>query len=219
MNVTGARNIDWEDLASFKLDEDPYLLIADVGDNNSVRDFCTLYLVREPTLPEDDAIMDGGTGVFHAIHFRYEDGPRDCEAVAVDPVNGKILLISKRTKPPVLYELPLKISGNHGILTAKKTGETSVVPPPAMRFLPYIDQPTGLDVSEDSSLATVVTYYGVFLFPRNADESWAAAFAKAPQMFGPHGLPQAESVAFSKAGTEIFVVSEGSGSPLVRYGR
>ncbi|HEY1122613.1 MAG TPA: hypothetical protein VGE67_13465, partial [Haloferula sp.] len=35
--VKGVKNIDWEDLSSFVLDGKPYLLIADTGDNGSIR--------------------------------------------------------------------------------------------------------------------------------------------------------------------------------------
>jgi hypothetical protein len=41
------------------------------------------------------------------VRFRFEDGPRDCEAMAVDPEQPRALLLSKRTEPPVLYELTL----------------------------------------------------------------------------------------------------------------
>ena len=33
IKVAGARNRDWEDLASFRLNDTAYLLIADIGDN------------------------------------------------------------------------------------------------------------------------------------------------------------------------------------------
>ena len=43
-----SKNRDWEDLASFKLDETPYLLVADIGDNDAKRRTRTLYVVEEP---------------------------------------------------------------------------------------------------------------------------------------------------------------------------
>ena len=64
-----------------------------------------------------------------------------------------------------------------------------------------------------------MTYYGVFLFPRQPNESWAEAFAKPPAMLEPHLLPQAESVAFSKDGKRIWVISEGKNSTVRSYRR
>ena len=72
-----------------------------------------------------------------------------------------------------------------------------------------------LDISLDGKKAAVVTYYGAFVFTRAKEESWADAFARKPKSLGPHGLPQAESIAFSKDGNSLLVVSEGKHS-LIR---
>jgi hypothetical protein len=218
VTVDGARNVDWEDISSFKLGGVSYLLIAGSGDNNSRRESCTLYIVEEPALPKEGASLAGNVKPAWTISYGYEDGPRDCEAVAVDVAAGKIILISKRTKPPMVYEMPLRPKGSEPVV-AKKVGETSVVPPKGVFPLPYIAQPTGLDISADGSAAAVVTYYGVFLFSRTGKESWAEALAKAPVILKPHGLHQAESIAFSRDGKWLTVVSEGVGSPIVRYRR
>ncbi|MBC7979631.1 MAG: hypothetical protein H7Y36_03605, partial [Armatimonadetes bacterium] len=106
--ISGARNIDWEDLASFHLNGKSYLLIADTGDNNAARQTSSLYIVREPEISAEGKIISGKIPIAWEIVFSYEGGPRDCEAVAVDPGSGKILLLSKRTEPPILYKLPLR---------------------------------------------------------------------------------------------------------------
>ena len=48
--VDGARNYDWEALASFQLLNTAYLLIADVGDNWEQRKSSSLYVVEEPSI-------------------------------------------------------------------------------------------------------------------------------------------------------------------------
>lgn len=216
--VEGAENVDWEDLCSFKIKGTPYLLIADTGDNNSSREMCTLYIVEEPKLPSAGDALDGTVKPAWVIRFRYEDGPRDCESVAVDHQAGKVVLVSKRTKPPGVYELPLKPEKD-GIVTAKRIGVTSVEPPKGVPPLPYIAQPTGMDISDDGSLGAIVSYYGVFLFERKDKESWSEAFAKSPVILTPHGMSQAESVAFSKDGKCISVVSERGDRRIIRYER
>lgn len=215
--LNGALNIDWEDIASFQLEGKPCLLAADTGDNESKRDSCTLYVLNEPELPAADEMLEHQSRVQWQIRFRYEDGPRDCESVAVDAVAGKILLLSKRTETPFLYELPLK-PGDGSIQTARKIGKTSV-PAPSGSLIPFANQPTGLDLTPDGKLAAVVTYYGVFVFPKSAEEPWETAFARDPVCLGPHQLRQAEVIAFSKDGSSIFVTSEGSGAGMVRFVR
>ena len=210
------RNTDWEDLASFTLGGKPYLLVADTGDNGSTRPECLLHVVAEPALPAAGKKLDETVSPAWTIRFRYDDGPRDCESVAVDAKAGKILLISKRTTPPVIYELPLKPVG-HDLVTAKRIGTIPTPFPAGNPQIPFAAQPTGFDLSADGRFAVVVTYLGTFVFPKAAAESWPAAFTKPPLALEPHLLRQAESIAFSRDGSLIHAVSEGAKSPLVTY--
>lgn len=218
VTIAGAKNVDWEDLAAFRHDGTSYLLIADCGDNASVRNDAVLYVVEEPALPKAGGTLSGEVKLAWTIHFGFEDGPRDCESVAVDEKAGKIILVSKRTKPPVVYELPLKPKTSERSV-AKRLVETQVDPPKAVMKLPYIAQPTGMDISSDGMTAAVVSYYGVFLFPREAKESWPDAFAKQPVILAPHGMAQAESVAFSRDGRTLFLVSERGDDRIIVYQR
>jgi len=215
LHVNKARNTDWEDLDSFTLNGRPFLLIADTGDNRARRDFCTLLIVPEPAFPVKGQTLEAAPA--WTIRFRYEDGPRDCEAVAVDPVEKKILLLSKRTNPPGLYELPLLPKPGGGIQVAKKTGCTRVERPLTALAQPYGNQVTGLALNPDRTLAAVLTYHGVFLFHRKKGESWAAALAGRPERLAPHRLGQAEAIAFSNDGRSILVLSEGANSPTATY--
>jgi hypothetical protein len=216
VKITNAVNTDWEDIASFKLDGKSWLLVADTGDNKSKRKVVTIHILREPKLPAAGEKLDGAVTADWHIDFTYEGGPRDCEAVAVDPVREKIILITKRTRPPEVYELPLRAPKKKGVLTLKKIGQTDVTSPAG---IPFFDRPVGLDITADDSLAAVVTYRSVFLFPRKPEESWAEAFSHKPEMLTPHDLPQAESVAFSKDGKSIYVISEGKNSLIKVYQR
>jgi hypothetical protein len=216
VTVKQSNNRDWEDLDSFTVDGMNYLLVADTGDNEAKRDFCTLYILREPALPAEGENLARSTKTEWKIDFKYEGGPRDCEAVAVDPTNKTILLLSKRTSPPELHELPLMPQKKRGLITTRKIG-TSIVQAPADSIIPFRDQPTGMDIAQDNSLAAVVTYYGVFVFPRKPGETWPQAFAGKSAILSPHCLPQAESIAVAKDSRSIIVVSEGKGSRIVRY--
>jgi hypothetical protein len=161
--TVAAANSDWEDLAAFTLEGVPHLLIADVGDNGSARERVTLHIVREPVLPAAGKSLAGKVATAWKIEFIFEDGPRDCEAVAVDAAAGRILLISKRTEPPGVYELPLR-PGKHPV--ARRIGTTAALDSGIHPLMPFGRQPTGMDISADNRLAAVVTYLGVFFFNR-----------------------------------------------------
>lgn len=216
VTLKNTKNIDWEDLASFTLDGVPYLLVADTGDNNAKRESCTFHILREPALPAAGKNLAATLPVAWQIQFRFESGPRDCESVAVDAKAEKILFLSKRTTPPEVYELPLRPSKNSAPQIASPIARISVKSPSG-DLLPIANQPTGLDISADGSLAAVITYYGVFLFPKTPPETWAEAFSRIPTALPPHHLAQAESVAFSKDRKTIFAISEGKASPITRY--
>ena len=121
-----ADNVDWEDIASFTLDEIPYLLVADVGDNEHKRDTVMLYVVEEP-----DLTVDANPDITPAwrIEFSYPGGPRDVESVAVDIENERILLLAKRTIPAELYSLPLLPKSNE-LQIATLLGEIGSLPQP-----------------------------------------------------------------------------------------
>ncbi len=216
VTVKGVENVDWEDLDSFVLDGKPYLLIADTGDNDSKRDNCWIHIVPEPAATAEGAMISGKVKVAWSIHFHYEDGPRDCEAVSVDAKAGKILLLSKRTPVPILYELPLKPE-EKGKQVAKKIAVLPKAFPNTVPPYPYGSQPTGMSISADGSMAAVVTYAKLFVFARHGDEPWGAAFLREPVALHPHHLRQAESIAFSRDGKQLRVTSEGSNEPIVLY--
>jgi hypothetical protein len=219
----GVTNVDWEDIASFEAEGRAWLLIADVGDNLSRRTDCVLYIVPEP---DPAALTPGGelaVGVAWRIPVRYPDGPRDCEAVAVDPRDGLVYLISKRTVPAVVYTLPLHPPAG-AVPAAVPIARLTQIPQPtavqktiALPTGKYRAQPTGLDFSPDGTIAAVLTYGDVWLFRRPAGQSWTDAFTSEPQRLPPHGLMQAEAICFSHDGHALYVSSEGRAAPLLRY--
>lgn len=214
VTIEGATNRDWEDLAAFSYGGKNYLLIADTGDNSSKRKFCTLYIVAEPSLPANGKSISGKNPIAWKIDFTYEDGPRDCEAVGVDVAAEKIILINKRTEIPSVYELHLHPKKNP---IARKIGATETRAEGLAASVAFGNQPTGMDISADGMMAAVVTYYGVFVFKRDKEGSWAEAFSRKPEALGTHGLQQAESVAFARDGKYIFAVSEKANSPIASY--
>lgn len=222
--VDGVVNRDWEDLASFRLGGEAYLLIADVGDNEEQTETPVLYFVREPALPSvGEPPTDGTVTAEWSLTFRYEDGPHDCEAVAVDAATGEILLVSKRTQPPLLYELPLDRSSNEEPLVARRVGQIAHLPPPTEQDLAedadygrYRSHPTGLDLAPDGSAAALLTYQRAYLFPRRPGESWADTFRGAPQTIELPRLRQAEAICFGPDRRTLFITTEQRPTPLLR---
>src|SRR3546814_1299695 len=93
----GVAKTDWEDIAAFELDGRRYLLVADTGDNGGLRRSLQLHVIEEPA-SLDEVAQHAPLEPAWSIAFRWPDGARDCEAVAVDARRGEVLLISKKRR-------------------------------------------------------------------------------------------------------------------------
>ncbi|MDQ3511684.1 MAG: hypothetical protein M3414_08405 [Pseudomonadota bacterium] len=208
---------DWEDIAAFKLDGRHYLLIADTGDNGGLRRTLQLHVVEEPKRLRNARLTPAWS-----IVFRWPDGPRDCEAVAVDPASGQILLVSKKRSPPELFSLPLRPAGT-GVQTATPLGTLAGVPVADTQRLRQSPRRAQVDahvtaaaVSPDGNTLAVMTYRYLLLYPRQPRERWADAIARPPRTSQLPWLPQAEAMDFSADGKSLYATGEFIPAPLYR---
>ena len=218
--VSGVANTDWEDIASFDLDGHHYLLLADTGDNGGLRRSLLLHVIEEPASLDADATRLPLKPAW-SIAFRWPDGARDCEAVAVDAQRGQVLLVSKKRTPPELFELPLRPRGN-GVQVARKLGVLAGVPQPdtdelrANEHMARIrHQVTAADIAPDRSRIAVMTYNEVLLYPRRGQESWTEAMARKPVVHDLPWLPQAEALGWDSEGRGLFATGEFAPAPLL----
>lgn len=225
IRVADVKNIDWEAIASFELDGRSYLAIGDVGDNSASRRECFIYVIEEPDASQLSPAREAVVPVAWTLRFRYETGPRDCEAMFVDARRQEIVLISKRNAPPHVYALPLRAPSKPGaLLTAKKIGVLThlphrgswrrILPVPGARFRA---EPTDASIAPDGESVVVLTYGDVLIYARRPGQNWAEAFSRQPTLLHPHGIFQAEGVCFSYDGKSIFVTGEQRDPPLLRY--
>ena len=218
--LRGIKNDDWEDLAAAELDGRAWILIADTGDNSARRKHVLLHLVPEPAPNQFDAVKPGAS-----LRVKYEDGPRDCEAVAIDAASRTVYLLTKRDLPPRLYRVELPAPLGDADLVARLVGTMPHAPLPTVaqaalkgHLGKHRTEPCAMDFSADGSLAAVLTYGDVLVFPRQGGESWAQALQRVPVRLGEHGLPQAEAICFSPDDRHLYVASEDSRA-LLRYDR
>ncbi len=211
-------NDDWEDLAAFEIDGRPYLLAADTGNNDADRETLSLYVIAEPDLDDDDKPELDPVA---RIDFRYPDGRRDTESVAVDVDAGRILLLTKRDIPPRLYSVPLVLEKSEPVV-ATFLAEVTSLPMPARKDLllaPKIDnyywQPTAMDIAADGSALAILTYGAVYYFEREADEDWTAALARRPLGFDIRRVRDAEALAFGHDGKTLYITTEKRNAPIV----
>lgn len=224
LRVAGEVNRDWEDIAAYEAEGQSWLLIADIGDNRAVHTQSVLHVLAEPDIGTLQANREIAIRPAYSVHFVYEDGPRDCESVAVDAHQRAVYLLSKRDATPRLYRLDLAAAPADQPAVARFVSLVPHLPrpEPATGLIGKIPrrwrgQPTAMDFTADGSAALVLTYERLLLFPRTAGQSWAEAFAAEPEPLPVFDLPQAESACFANGHT-VYLASEKT-QTLLRYDR
>ena len=211
-----SKNKDWEDLASFTLDGEHFLMVADIGDNVAQHKSRKLYFLKEPKAGKKSTTVDW------EVSFRYPNGPRDAEAAAIDVENDRVLILSKRDIPPALYAVPLRSTDDKKV-TATWLGTISGLPKPSrqdVEFAPKTKdwhwQPSGMDISEDNRAAVILTYRAVYYFLRRPGQDWFDAFNTQPIRIGLGNFRNAEAVAFADDNRTVMVTGENKNSLLLR---
>lgn len=149
--LKGVRNRDWEDMATAECENGACIYLADVGDNEEVRDRIVLY-----RLP-DTGVYDGSPQVAEAFPMVLPDGPRDMESVFVLP-GEEVFFVSKgRSHAVTLYRYPPPLrTGEIVTLEAVQTFSGGRLSIPK--------QVTGADASPDGSIVAIRSYESLRFF-------------------------------------------------------
>lgn len=216
LHIEGVAARDFEDMAAFELDGRRYLMIADTGDNGGVRTELELVVVEEPAVLADARVRPAWTQ-----RFRWPDGARDVEAVAVDTQAREVLLVSKKRVPPELLRLPLGASAE--LQTAASVATLPGIAPPTEaelagnpRFGRYRAQITAGDLSSDGLQLAVLSYRRAYVYRRARGEGWASALTRRPIELRFGWAAQAEALAFDPDDNALWISGERLPAPLIR---
>lgn len=205
--IKGAQAGDWEDIAAFEDGGGPALLIADTGDDFSLRSYSTLYAVRDPG-------RGSAAPLLWRLDFQFPDGEHDCEAVAVDPLSREILLVTKRDRPARLYRLPLPDHTSKERQTAAFVGTLAPLPladfslkSPLRKH--FSNMPTAFDISPDGLTAVIVTPRNAYPYHRKPGQAWLGLFQQPVAAIALPDFPQTEAGALSPDGRSLYIGSEG----------
>jgi hypothetical protein len=188
ITLSGVDARDWEAITIGKDDAGkPAIFVGDIGDNlHGKWPEVWIYRVAEPATLADATVK--------ATKFRvkYDNGPRDAEALLTDPRTNKLYIASKEGNGG-LYEQPEKLAAT-GVNTFKRIAEAgSTITDGA--FAP------------DGSRFVLRSYFSATVFSAPGKE------------VGGVGVPiqrQGESVAWALDGKELLLGSEGRNSQIRR---
>jgi hypothetical protein len=211
--LSGQSAWDWEDIA---IGPQPgggnYLFLGDIGDNAAIRSTITVHRATEPV-----AIAALNTTIassnFRSLRLRYPGGPRDAEAMFVDPLSGDLFVLTKRLAVPELYMVPATAFDNVGqTVTMTALGQVPKVPVWA----------TAADISPDGRFILVRPSNSAagMLFERGTDQSIAEALQATGTPFQLGSEAQGESIGWAADGKSFFTTSEfnnGDSAPIYSY--
>ena len=87
--IEGAFARDWEDMTDFSDNGKDYFLIGDIGDNKERSPEVTFYVIEKPSSDTPSHLLYTFTATYENI------GPKDAEAIIVDPNTNELMLITK----------------------------------------------------------------------------------------------------------------------------
>ncbi|MEV1244622.1 hypothetical protein [Nonomuraea sp. NPDC049750] len=185
--LQGAQARDWEAMAASK---DPatgrgVLWFADIGDNlDGAWPNVSIYKVMEPETLRDATLPAV------RYRFRYADGARNAEGIMVNPVTGRLFVVSKEFSGSV-YQAPKKLRSDR-VNVLRKVGTAPIMA-------------TDAAYAPDGSSYVIRTYFSATVF-RPSGESIARV--SMPE------LKQAESITYTRDGRSLLTGSEGVRSPV-----
>ncbi|MFC5661570.1 hypothetical protein ACFP3U_01090 [Kitasatospora misakiensis] len=184
------RGIEPRDVEAISLGPDGRLYLGDIGDNLGGKwPEVWIYAFAEPAELRDQTVE------VTRYKVRYEDGPRDAEALMVDPATGRVYIASKKQGGAGLYQGPEKLSPT-GVNTFRRIAD-----------VPWT---TDGSFSPDGTRLVLRGYFAATLY------RWKDG---APSELGPLSTPfqrQGESVTFTADGRALLYGSEGKDSPVWR---
>jgi hypothetical protein len=209
--LTGATDRDWEDIAIGPGPEPgrSYVYVGEIGDNDAKHKEVALYRFPEPNLQSNAKKALPPIAIPAAqvekLSFTYADGPKDCEALFIDPDYGDIYLVSKREKQVGLYQItaPLDHMGNNI----------------AIRILSF-DFPLAVaaDISVDRKRILIKTYSTIYCWNVSPKQSISDALSAKPGKLPYKDEPQGEAICWSADDKHYLTISEKSGkAPLYLY--
>lgn len=196
VSLLGVKVTDAEDLASAQIEGSQYLVLADIGDNNAIREEISLITLEAP------ALATGGEPISSVItptvaYYRYPNGPQDAEALAYDPIDQEFLILTKAANTATLFSVP----DDDDLLIEQ-------------RLFQSISGVTAMAISPDGYTVVVASHDGALIWQRETDQSVSDLLTTTPCRLPLPTIGMVESVAVTDDGT-LLITGEGIFSTLV----
>ena len=221
IELDGATARDWESIAVGPPVEGlpseggtATVYLGDTGDNAVIRDPAAgrgsirIYRFAEPAVDVAGRDQQLATSV-DTLVFEFPDGPRDVEALLVDPVEGDLVVVTKDWQRSGVAEVYRAAADAPAGSTTPLERVGSVPLEPGTLV-------TAADTSPDGSVVALRSYGAVNLYERPDGAPLWAAFDSVPCEGPVPSEIQGEALSFDLDGGSYLTVSEGAGQTLHR---
>ncbi|QEG21265.1 hypothetical protein MFFC18_11200 [Mariniblastus fucicola] len=218
LEVLDAKNRDWEAMCGFSMNDQPFLAVGNVGDNQFKQKKYQLYVVAEPLfkpefsskgkLKEQQLKASSAT-----IEFKYEDGSHNCEAMSYNADDDtfwfieKVYIDDKRKTQPGIYTLANPLTAE---AKAKQTKPKNI----ARRVADFpIRNVTGMAFSPNNKRLIVRNYFGAWLFEKGEGKTWLQTVTETkPTVLSVPLQSQGEAICFAADSEAAILTSELKGA-------
>ena len=209
-SVTGAKNVDWEDMPrGVAADGAPVLWLADIGDNRRKRRGIVVYEVAEP-----GASATGAVAVRTRWTLTYPDGPHDAETLIVDPETGRPVIVTKDTADGASRAYRVRASGS-GVLEPLAGLDVRALPRGSLASPAW--SLTAGATSPDRRRVVLRSYLAAWAWATAPGEPLSTTLARPPERLNLPLGGQAEALSFTRDGSGLWTTSEGAGAPLTLF--
>jgi hypothetical protein len=199
---------DCEDIALWNpKNKKSQIFVADIGDNSAKREYITVYQFDEPKIVSSD--NEQAINNVKTINLKFPDGARDAECFMFDPIEEKIIIISKRENRVGVYSILLS-NLKSNINTLKKDATLYFKGNGATKWI------TAGDISNDGSKIIVKSYAQVFYWERKKQQSVADALKAPYKLLNYKAEPQGEAIGFTPDAKHFYTISEGKNAMIYK---
>ncbi len=235
---------DWEDITSCSVSGQPYIYIADFGDNGNARSSFNIFRANEPLITGTSGVISSSDYITITCQFPAGNMPthKDAECLLADPDTGDLYVITKRESIPGVYKLPHAATYGTGVQSLTYMGKMYDIPDITTVPLGATTcNVVGGTISPNGKEIMIKNYDSIYYFSRPdksvsiyntltgtpVQVSYVGGGSVTPKKSHPNAEPQGESVCFDYSGVNYYTASEyisteGSSAttyPLFRYDR
>lgn len=211
--VEGARNTDWESIASVKEPSGKcFLVIGDIGDNAEDRPELEIYRIPEPAISAETSRSTSAnplrTEPAQSMKYTYPNGSNNAETILVHPQTGDIYVVTKKRNGPAgVYKIKPAF-GTAAAVKSEKVADVSVPSKPEGLL-------TGGSISPDGKRVMLCDLKGGYEFVlSDAGASPDAIWAQKPLAVDLGDRKQGEGVSYGRDGLSLYASSEKKNAPL-----